>query len=302
MSGSGESIARKISTAGDLESVVRAMKALAVSSIGQYERSVQSLNDYYRTVELGLSVCLRKRGPLPAHIGASGPDRGAIGAVVFGSDQGLVGRFNEVVVDFTTDTLGKLPGAKKRIWAIGDRVHALLAETGLTQAGAMSLPSSVGGITPLIDQILIDLEQTLEKGDINEIYLFHNEPKPGSAYEPVSKKLLPLDRSWQSRIAAMAWPTKSRPEVIEDITPALPALIRGYIFVSLFKACAESLAAENASRLAAMLRAEENIGDMLVDLNRKFHRMRQESIDEELFDVISGYEALSGKGGSLGLP
>jgi F-type H+-transporting ATPase subunit gamma len=34
---------------------------------------------------------------------------------------------------------------------------------------------------------------------------------------------------------------------------------------------------------------------MLVELNRKFHRMRQESIDEELFEVISGYEALSPK-------
>jgi F-type H+-transporting ATPase subunit gamma len=35
---------------------------------------------------------------------------------------------------------------------------------------------------------------------------------------------------------------------------------------------------------------------MLEDLGRTFHRIRQESIDEELFDVISGYEALSAKG------
>jgi F-type H+-transporting ATPase subunit gamma len=32
---------------------------------------------------------------------------------------------------------------------------------------------------------------------------------------------------------------------------------------------------------------------MLEELNRTFHRIRQETIDEELFDVISGYEALS---------
>jgi F-type H+-transporting ATPase subunit gamma len=44
-----------------------------------------------------------------------------------------------------------------------------------------------------------------------------------------------------------------------------------------------------------MQRAEKSIDDMLVDLNRKFHRMRQELIDEELFDVISGYEALLAK-------
>ena len=34
--------------------------------------------------------------------------------------------------------------------------------------------------------------------------------------------------------------------------PSLLALIREYLFVSLFRACAESLASENASRLAAM--------------------------------------------------
>jgi F-type H+-transporting ATPase subunit gamma len=298
MSGASESISRRISTAGDLENVVRAMKALAVSSIGQYERSVQSLNDYYRTVELGLSVCLRKRGPLPAHPAGVGSDEGTIGAVVFGSDQGLVGRFNEVVVDFASDSLGKLHGKKGKIWAIGERAHALLSDTGLTQAGTMPLPSSVDGITPLVGQILIEIEQALEKGEVVQVYLFHNEPRRGSSYEPVSKKLLPLDLNWQRKIAALPWPTKSLPEVIEGPTPALPSLIKGYIFVSLFKACAESLAAENASRLAAMLRAEKSIGDMLVDLNQKFHRMRQESIDEELFDVISGYEALSGKSGS----
>ena len=63
----------------------------------------------------------------------------------------------------------------------------------------------------------------------------------------------------------------------------------------LFQACAESLASENASRLAAMQRAEKNIDQILEDLSRAFHRIRQESIDEELFDVISGYEALSAK-------
>jgi len=70
--------------------------------------------------------------------------------------------------------------------------------------------------------------------------------------------------------------------------------MREYLFVSLFRACAESLASENASRLAAMQRAEKNIDELLEALNGKFHRLRQSAIDEELFDVISGFEALAG--------
>jgi len=73
----------------------------------------------------------------------------------------------------------------------------------------------------------------------------------------------------------------------------LRTLIREDLFVSLFRACAESLASENASRLAAMQRADKNIDELLEDLNVTFHQLRQSGIDEELFDVISGFEALS---------
>ena len=73
----------------------------------------------------------------------------------------------------------------------------------------------------------------------------------------------------------------------------LRALIREYLFISLFRAWAESLASENASRLSAMERADKNIDEMLVGLNGTFQRSRQGGIDAELFDVISGFEALS---------
>jgi F-type H+-transporting ATPase subunit gamma len=73
----------------------------------------------------------------------------------------------------------------------------------------------------------------------------------------------------------------------------LRTLIREYLFISLFRACAESLASENASRLAAMERADKNIEELRANLQITFHRIRQAGIDEELFDVIAGFEALA---------
>jgi len=55
-------LARKIDSAGNLQSVVRTMKALAASSIGQFEQSGRALTDYYSAVELGLGVCFGKKG------------------------------------------------------------------------------------------------------------------------------------------------------------------------------------------------------------------------------------------------
>jgi F-type H+-transporting ATPase subunit gamma len=295
MSDTVASLRRKISSAGDLESVVRTMKALAASSIGQYERSVLALTDYYRTVELGLSVCLRDTEPAAPIAERKGDTHAAaIGAVVFGSDQGLVGAFNEVVAEWAIKGLAALPGAPQ-VWAIGQRVHARLADAGLSMAGLFTVPTSVKAITPLVGHILVESEAHHIPTRITELHLFYNRPTSGAGYAPASHRLLPLDDLWRRRLAERAWPTKSLPEIMGDKVAALRSFIREYLFVSLFRACADSLASENASRLAAMQRAEKNIDELQQTLKGSFHRLRQTGIDEELFDVISGFEALSGR-------
>lgn len=283
---------RKAASAGDLQSVVRTMKALAASSIGQYERSVRALGDYYRTVELGLGACFRAGGsPHLASESNAGSARTAVGAVVFGSDQGLVGQFNEVVADFAMEALAALPG-EAQVWAVGERVGARLVDAGVSPRKVFTVPSSVKAIGPLVGDLLVETEARPSPAAIAELHLFYNRPKSGSIYAPVTQRLLPLDEGWRRLLVEAPWPTARPPEILGGDTATLRALIREYLFISLFRACAESLASENASRLSAMQRADKNIDDLLEDLNGRFHQLRQSSIDEELFDVIAGVEAV----------
>ena len=294
MSDTTESLRRKISSAGDLQSVVRTMKALAASSIGQYEKSVRALADYYRAVELGLGACFREIEPAATLVeGKPAARAGAISAIVFGSDQGLVGQFNDVVAEYVIKTLAALPG-RYHVWAVGERVHARLVDGGLPLVGLFAVPNSVQAITPLVGQIQIETEAHRDKGENAPLWVFHNRPLSGALYEPVGQRLLPLDARWQQGLAKIRWPTANLPEVMGGGVATLRALIREYLFISLFRACAESLASENASRLAAMERADKNINDLLEQLHGTFHQLRQSGIDEELFDVISGFEALGG--------
>jgi F-type H+-transporting ATPase subunit gamma len=293
MSDTLESLRRKINGASELDSVVRTMKALAASSIVQYERAVHSLDDYYRTVELGLVAWLHHTGATIYSEGGAQKYKGATGAVVFGSDQGLVGQFNEVLADFTVGRLGGMPGSK-HIFAVGERVLGYLNDAALPVAGNFTVPNSIAAITTLVGRILIEIEAQRNQGKVAEVYLFHNRPMPGAMYEPVMQRLLPLDEEWRRGLSGQAWPTANLPEVIADGESTLQGLIREYLFISLFRACAESLTSENASRLAAMQRAEKNIDELLENLNQTFHRQRQSTIDEELFDVISGFEAMKG--------
>jgi hypothetical protein len=124
-----------------------------------------------------------------------------------------------------------------------------------------------------------------------ELYIFHNRPHAGAGYIPVGQRLLPFDEEWRYSLVKRPWPTGCLPEVMGSDLATLRVFIGEYLFVSLFRACAESLASENASRLAAMQRADKNINELLEELKGTFHRLRQSGIDEELFDVIFGFEA-----------
>ncbi|MDD4710493.1 MAG: F0F1 ATP synthase subunit gamma [Eubacteriales bacterium] len=295
MSDSMAGMRRKIKSAGDLKSVVRTMKAMASSSIGQYERSVIALAEYYSTIELGLGLCLRMIGSEPLlEIATKQKSTRTTGVVVFGSDQGMVGRFNDVIADYATARLAALPG-KKHIWAVGERVYNSLTDTGFSPVGLYSVPYAIKGVTPLVGQLLVDCETSQSQGEIDEIRLFYNRPSAKTVYEPVSQRLLPLDENWRLEMSEIPWPDGNLPEVVGNSFVTLSALIHEYLFVSLFRACTESLASENASRLAAMQRADKNIDELLNELKNKYHRMRQSSIDSELFDVISGAEAMREK-------
>ncbi len=288
-----ESLRAKLESAADIDSVVKTMKAVAASNIGQYQRSVAALEDYYRTVSMGLAAYFKAQTINQGfnNTVSSKAKDSLIGVIVFGSDQGLVGRFNDSLTDFVAQSLNSLPH-KKEVWAVGERIQLLLKDVGFNTTKLFAVPNEVKSITYLVGEVLVKAQQSMEQQNVDTLYVFHNQSKEASGYMPVMQRLLPLDAAWQQEFDKIKWPTNNLPQIAGPAKPTLLALISEYLFVSLFKACAESLASENSSRLNAMQRAEKNIGELLEDLNNTFHRLRQSSIDEELFDVVAGFEAL----------
>jgi F-type H+-transporting ATPase subunit gamma len=284
------SLRRKLEGAEQLGSVVRAMKAIAGSSIAQYEKAVEALGQYQRSVELGLSLCLAAKPRVPAVAPTVAADR-PIGALIFGSDQGLVGRFNEVIADFALETLRKSPGPKT-VWAVGERLCQPLEAAGLPIRKRFVVPSSVAAITSLVPEIQIEIEGYAAAERYSEIHVFHNSPRAAGRNQAVSQRLLPLDAAWYKRLSEIPWPDAHVAELLGGSATSLTALVHEELFISLYRPCAESLASENVSRLEAMQRAERNIESVCDDLQRSLNRLRQSSIDEELFDVVAGFNAL----------
>lgn len=288
---------KQLDSLDDLRSIVRTMKALSAASIRQYERAVTALSAYYDTIERGLHVVLRDMDPrhmTPER--ARGSPR--LAAIVFGSDHGLCGRFNEEIADYTLARMDSTPTDKcdRRVLSVGARVAASLEHAGQPVEETLYLPGSASRITATVQQLLVKIDAWREESGVHYVYLFYNGHSGGKTYRPTGVELLPINLRRFHRLREQRWPSRSLPTFTMDQDQLITRLLRQYLFVSLFRACAESQASEHASRLSAMQSAERNLDERLVEVTTAFRSARQDAITAELLDVVSGYEAIAQDG------
>jgi F-type H+-transporting ATPase subunit gamma len=291
-----EDLKRSIDTVEDLQSIVRTMKALSAASISQYERSLASLEEYNRTVEMGLHVLLRGRRE-KRNLEKAGPGS-RLGAVVFGTDRGLCGRFNEEIAEYA---VAKINGFQIRhedrvLLSVGARVDAALQALNHPVEESFFVPGSVSGITETVQQILIAIDEWRMQSGIEHVLLFYHQHSSGiTASEPRMFHMVPVDLARFRNIAEQPWPSHILPTYSMDPERLFSALIREYFFISIFSACTHSLLSEHLNRLASMQGAEKNIDQHMAELNGQFHHQRQQQITEELLDVISGFDVINTK-------
>jgi F-type H+-transporting ATPase subunit gamma len=286
-----ETLKRNISTVEDIRSIVRTMKALAAVSIYPYERAIESMRNYSRTIELGLQVLLSDRTEV---VTQKQPEDIDVGIVVFGSDRGLCGRFNEEIADYTLTTLAneKIAPEKRHVLAVGARAEARLHEAGQSVHESFFVPGSVAGITATVKAILQQIETWQKQHTVEKILLFYQRQLSGAGHRPQLSQLLPLEFTRFQGSNAPEWPSRSLPTYTMERSDLFTSLVHQYLFVWVFRACASSLASENASRLASMQSAERNISERLLALSREFSQQRQEIITDELLEVVAGSTAI----------
>ena len=148
-----EALQRDMDTTADLQAIVRTMKVLAAVSIRQYERAQESLLQYNRTVEMGLQVVLQQHAATSAKVQKKA--QLSVGAVIFGSDHGLCGRYNENIADFAVQELDKTNQRQdlRRILVVGARIEASLREMGQTVEECFFVPGTVENITGTVQRL-----------------------------------------------------------------------------------------------------------------------------------------------------
>jgi F-type H+-transporting ATPase subunit gamma len=269
------------------------MKTLAAVSIRRQEKAIQTLAEYSRTMEMGLVILLRQgAGEI---VEQPSTFDGRLGIVILGSDQGLCGRFNEQVVSFSRERMRELEsdGSRRRILCVGGRAHMHLVESGERVDEAHPAPVSVTGILSTVNSILVTMDEWKSHHRIDRVVVCYNRLLFGTVCGPQLLRLMPFDRERLRELSARQWPGPTLPLFTMDRGRLFSLLIRHSLFASLYLTFAESMAAENVSRLASMQAAEKNIGERLDELNLQFRDLRQGAITEELLDIVAGFEVMT---------
>lgn len=269
------------------------MKSLAAVNIRQYEKAVESLEEYRLVIDKGWQVLFRSGGQMP--LGSTG---GKFLCLVVGSDQGMCGQFNEIIASHAVKKTLEMSVNRENMefWSSGEKVAGTLLDMGYKEGEYFNSPGSLTAIISQVQAVLERVEHWESQGDADHLYLCHNMISGESGYTQVFYPVLPLDNEWIKNTGDQEWPGHCIPMTGIDSVLLFRNLFRQHLFVSFYRAFAQSLASENAARLMAMQAAEKNVIERGEELQALFREQRQNNITNELLDIISGFEALSDEG------
>ncbi|MBV6271888.1 F0F1 ATP synthase subunit gamma [Alcaligenaceae bacterium CGII-47] len=287
MSQTLESLTRRTGTTQTIRNIVHTMKTLSAINAYPYEQAARAINDWHDTVLDGLQAFIKMYGIPDQTVGINVLRL----IVVFGSDQGLCGSYNEAVAM----ELVQAPwiGEDHLIFCVGAQMEDAIRGVGLDVEATLMTPASVEGVSRLVGELIarIDAVHTDKKRDITVTLAFTERAEHGRQ-AVVVRQVIPLAAERLERLSQRPWTSHSLPHFDMTRVAVFAALLRNDLFASLFGASAEALVTENAARLARMQQAERSIDERLTELALATHTTRQSAITEELLDVIAGFEAL----------
>jgi len=276
---------QKVDSIKALREIVNAMRNLAAIYMRRAEATLRAIRPYAEVVETALGVTLERAGLE----GIEPPEESPCVGIVFASDQGLCGTYNNRAVDAALQFKARMPG-EVHLAAIGHRGGQLLTLRGSEPILTARAPTSLEGIKAQLPDLAEPLYRAYTEHDASRLYFIYNAYAGMGRFQERVRRVLPPTRADLDLAANSAFGYE--PILTAAPTELLPYVIEEYFYIELYRGLLESHASENGARLASMTAASTNIDKRLAELTTEFQTVRQDVITAELLDVVSGAEAL----------
>ena len=281
-------IRRRIRSVENTGKVTNAMSLIAASKMRRAQNSVLQGRPYSEKIQeviahlaaqptedsFAVQPLLQTRPVERVAVLVISPDRGLCG--------GLHANLNRRVGQFILDQ-----GVPVEAVAVGRKGRDFMVRTGrdLTAVFTDLGETPVLADTTAISRILID---AYSGGAADEVYLAYTRYISTLSQQPVVERLLPVSPSeltGAERVGYIYEPNNL--SVLQNLLPR-------FVEMEVYHALLEAIASEQSARMVAMRNATDNAKQLTEDLTIVMNKLRQESITNELLDLIGGQIALEG--------
>ena len=278
-------IKRRIRSIENTGQVTNAMALIAASKMARAQNAVQSSRPYEEKItNVVTALSAQVSGNESVHPLLEERDVNTIGLMVIGPDRGLCGGLISNLSRFASSFVSSNEQEIRSI-AVGRKSRDVLVRCGLTPTESFSDLGDrvVKSDTESISKLLMD---QYSSGEIDAMYLCYSKFISTTTQEPVIEKVIPIDSGDRENNSTLDYIYEPSTDMV------LGGLIPRYVDMKVFHAIQESIASELSARMVAMRNATDNAKSLGDDLTVVMNKLRQDSITNELLDLVGGQAAL----------
>lgn len=281
MGGRLEELEARLATVAELGDIVRAMRAMAAARVQQAESHLPGARTFTEGIvrSLGLSLALAGRAQAP------GGRPGGRALVVFFSEHGFVGGYNEPLVELAAGA-GRQGDA---LFLVGRRGTTLCEERAVRPVWRGGMATKMDAVPRVVGRLLRSLYPRIAAGEIASLDVAFARRQRSARAQVDRLRVLPLD---VPPAASAGYP----PLTNLDPGGLVARLTEEYLYARLLEAAAESFASINAARLEIMRSATEHIEERTEDLRQQRNQLRQAEITEEVLELQASRPESRGNG------
>lgn len=268
-----------IASMSELLDIVGAMRSLSGMRIQEAQRILPGIRRYSEAIADGIADTLL----LMEDVEPPRTIHGQLALVVCTAEHGFVGAFNERLLEAAEPLLR--PG--DLLFILGTRGAALAAERGRPVAWMHPMATRSAAAPEAVQRLSVELYRRISIGEVARVEVIYARQRQHGAAGIERRLLLPLD------LASLKAKRPGRAP-LHNLDPVAlhERLMAEYVFALLARAAVESIASENAMRLAVMQSAQDNVSKKLEQLQQAARQARQSEITTELLELVTGAQAL----------
>ena len=282
-------IKRRIRSVKNTQQITRAMKFVAAARLRRAQEKAFAARPYARAIARLVRSAVR-RVPEGAHALLRRREEKRILLLAVSGERGLCGAFNANVIRRALEFLREHAQQDPAIIVLGRKIRDAMRKQRwkivAEHVGVTSRPDPA-----VAAEIAKDVIALYERAEMDAVYIVFNEFKSVLAQNLKLEKLLPIEGdAGQASEDAQSKLADTGIDYLYEQPPAalFGRLLPRYVQVQIFRALAESAAAEHAARMTAMDSATNNAGELIDQLTLYMNKVRQAAITKEIIEVVSG--------------